>query len=79
MPVVCEQGFRGLFESLWADWLNPHSRRHCPLVDIMLALCIQYGRTFVKDSGSRDSMDLKSAFYYNRAWSELAKDWESPS
>lgn len=49
MPVVCEQEFGWLFESLWAESLDPHSRNPSPLIDIMLELYIQYGHTFLKD------------------------------
>ena len=79
MPIVCEQEFRGLFEPVWVEPLHPQSRCSSPLVDIMLALCIQHGHPFLKGPDSSGSMDSKSEFYYNRSRSELAKEWESPS
>lgn len=77
-PVVCEHEFRELFKSLWLPSLQP-GRRPSPVVDIMLALCIQYGHAFLKEPESSDTVDLRSAFYYNRCRSELAKEWENPS
>ncbi|RFN50312.1 transcription factor [Fusarium flagelliforme] len=41
-PVLDEAAFRQHYESLWHE--NP--RRACPLVDIVVALCIQFGSSY---------------------------------
>ncbi|CAG7563774.1 unnamed protein product [Fusarium equiseti] len=41
-PVLDEAAFRQHYESLWHE----NTRRACPLVDIVVALCIQFGSSY---------------------------------
>ncbi|RBR22348.1 uncharacterized protein FIESC28_04542 [Fusarium coffeatum] len=41
-PVLDEAAFRQHYESLWHE----NSRRACPMVDIVVALCIQFGSSY---------------------------------
>ncbi|EWG44838.1 hypothetical protein FVEG_05816 [Fusarium verticillioides 7600] len=42
-PVIEEATFRQLYDSLWIDNTK---RQACPLVDIVIALCIQFGSSY---------------------------------
>jgi hypothetical protein len=48
MPIVCEEDLKSEFESLWSGLPNGGFRRPSPLIDIVLALCIQFGRCFIQ-------------------------------
>lgn len=49
MPILNEAEFREHYESLWVapNPIHGPSRKPSPLVDIILALCMQYGMAFV--------------------------------
>lgn len=74
IPILCEIDFRAHFDSLW----DGNSRRSSPLVDVILALCIQYGRKFIVRGGG-DSEDDASRWYFHQCRKALAENWEAPS
>jgi hypothetical protein len=47
MPVVCEEDLKSEFELLWSGLPNCDFRQRSPLIDIVLGLCIQFGRCFI--------------------------------
>lgn len=87
-PVVDETELRRHYASLWEPAGRTH-RRMSPLVDIILALCLQYGYTFIprdsasKRSGKRDASHddatIAGRWYYRRSQALLTADLESPS
>ena len=80
--IIDEVEFRRHYASLW-DPSKPH-RKQSPLVDIVLALCLQYGYTFIPRDASRpdpssDDATMAGRWYYRRAQSLLTADLESPT
>lgn len=71
-PILAEDDFRAHYMALWTG----DERQASPLVDILLALCIQYGRNFVGDENMEDGI---SRFYFERCRHQLAELWEYPS
>lgn len=85
MPVIDETDFRRHYASLWD---TPGSyRKHSALVDIVIALCVQYGSTFIpRETPSSQGRDpayddatIAGRWYYRRCQSLLTADLESPS
>ena len=87
-PVLDEGEFRRHYNSLWDDVSRP-TRKHSALVDIVLALSMQYGYTLIPreqtnlnppkgQSPDRDAT-VAGRWYYRRCQSLLAIDLESPS
>ena len=88
LPILDEREFRETYESLWAATPPGRCRQPSPVVDIILALCMQYGMAFVprNDSnrfvkGRLDSNDSSIAGrgYYRRCRTMLASEQERPS
>jgi hypothetical protein len=85
MPVVDETELRRHYASLWEPG-KPY-RRPSPLVDIILALCLQYGYTFIPRDASKssdrdasfDDATIAGRWYYRRSQALLTADLESPS
>ncbi|CAK7202825.1 hypothetical protein SEUCBS139899_005552 [Sporothrix eucalyptigena] len=87
VPIVDEVDFRRHYASLWEP--TRKCRRPSPLVDIILALCLQYGYAYIPPAvtGSTDSTagtcldDATSAgrWYYRRSQYLILADLESPS
>ena len=82
MPIIDEVEFRRHYASLWEP-SKPY-RKQSPLVDSVLALCLQYGYTFIpRDASSLDSSSddatMAGRWYYRRAQSLLTADLESPT
>lgn len=84
-PVVDETELRRHYASLWEPG-KPH-RRSSALVDIILALCLQYGYTFIprdttkttERDASFDDATIAGRWYYRRSQALLTSDLESPS
>ncbi|KAH6896050.1 fungal-specific transcription factor domain-containing protein [Thelonectria olida] len=74
-PVLDENSFRRHYESLW-DESNSATRKPCPLVDSALALCIQFGSTYMscECQGNFPGRD-----YFLRAQFYLSESKGSPS
>ncbi|CAM1505916.1 Fc.00g115530.m01.CDS01 [Cosmosporella sp. VM-42] len=83
LPVVDEVDFRKHYASLWdPSRRHNNTRKHSALVDIILALCLQYGYAFVPRSASEGSLDdatLAGRWYFCRSQWLLTADLESPS
>ncbi|VUC34023.1 unnamed protein product [Clonostachys rosea] len=85
MPIVDEAEFRQHYASLWEP--SRTTRKQSPLVDIILALCLQYGYAFIPrnathladhDEAYGDSA-VAGRWYYRRSQALLNADLESPS
>ncbi|KAL8792098.1 MAG: hypothetical protein Q9195_005273 [Heterodermia aff. obscurata] len=88
IPILTEVGFREHYESLWTLPAPPIGRKASPLVDIILALCMQYGMTFVPPNHSQpnfmvefDSEDSSIAgrTLYRRCQNLLSTMLETPT
>ncbi|KAJ5989586.1 C6 transcription factor [Penicillium waksmanii] len=59
-PIIGETEFRKYYDSLWNDSSFPPARNQSPLVDSIMAICMQYGSTFLisdDDMLSTDDVD----------------------
>ena len=88
IPVLNEVDFREHYESLWTPLSPSSSRKASPLVDIILALCMQYGMTFVPRNDAQqtfmaefDSEDstIAGRALYRRCQTLLSTRMETPS
>ncbi|KAI5460594.1 fungal-specific transcription factor domain-containing protein [Mariannaea sp. PMI_226] len=86
LPIIDEVDFRNHYASLWEP--SRRSRTQSPLVDIILALCLQYGYAFIPKQGpsqhpvrpdETDDAMIAGRWYYLRAQSLLTADLENPS
>ncbi|KAF7561405.1 hypothetical protein G7046_g2734 [Stylonectria norvegica] len=76
-PILDEAEFRRHYASLWE---SPSSRRPCPLVDVMMALCIQFGSTYMSpDNSPMGTTQLLGADFYSRAQQYLERNSEQPN
>ena len=90
--ILDEADFREHYKSLWID--SATTRKPSALVDIVLALCMQYGVALTPNSSSMDpamSLDLPDGhvdindasiagrWYYRRSQALLSSELESPS
>jgi hypothetical protein len=83
--VLDEAEFREHYKSLWA--LSPTTRKSSALVDIILALCMQYGVISGHEHDSDiadgdvglDDASIAGRWYYRRSQALLTSDVESPS
>ncbi|KAH8432121.1 fungal specific transcription factor domain-containing protein [Aspergillus melleus] len=86
-PVLSEGDFRAYYESLWSDAIPELEGRRKPsaLVDSLLAVCMQYGSTFlVTDDESVDSEQATNTSslahgFYQRSQRLLMNELEAPS
>ena len=90
IPVLDELEFREHYESLWVATANTGGayRKASPLVDVILALCMQYGMAFVPRSDGNqtskinvDSNDSSIAGrgFFRRCQTLLFSELETPS
>lgn len=88
MPIVDESEFRKHYASLWEpSESRRNQRKQSALVDIILALSLQYGYPFIPRQAAhpadRDAVFGDAAvagrWYYRRSSSLLTADLESPS
>ncbi|KAH8174188.1 fungal specific transcription factor domain-containing protein [Sarocladium implicatum] len=81
VPVVNEEDFRKHYETLWSA--GNTRRSPSPLVEIVLALCLQYGYSFVTQSKGVTGTDHESTIsgrrYYKRCQALLSTELENPS
>ncbi|KAF4457042.1 hypothetical protein F53441_957 [Fusarium austroafricanum] len=74
-PVLDEADFRRHYDSLW----NGHvTRQGCPLVDIVVALCIQSGSSYTA-SDTVIMPDQPGYDFYLQSQRTLGHSWESPT
>ena len=89
VPIVNEADFRKHYETLWdTTSFNYSFRKPSPLVDIILALCMQYGIAFVPrpnvDQTSRAHIDINDSSiagrtFYHRCQTLLMLEAETQS
>ena len=88
VPILTEVDFREHYESVWTAQAPSASRKASPLVDIILALCMQYGMTFVPRNHSQqiltagfDSQDstIAGRALYGRCQTLLSTMLETPT
>ena len=88
IPIITEVDFREHYESLWTPPVPSAGRKASPLVDIILALCMQYGMTFVPPNHGQqnfmaefDSEDSTVAgrTFYRRCQGLLSTMLETPT
>ncbi|KAL4919169.1 fungal-specific transcription factor domain-containing protein [Aspergillus aurantiobrunneus] len=80
--ILDEADFREHYKSLWVD--SATTRASSALVDIILALCMQYGVATTSSSCVDGHIDIKDAsiagrWYYRRSQTLLTLKLESPS
>ncbi|ATZ47872.1 hypothetical protein BCIN_03g01530 [Botrytis cinerea B05.10] len=87
-PIIDEQEFKEHYQSLWMN--SDKERKPSALVDIILAMCMQYGMSFLPNvtrahnPGSRANVNVNDAtiagrWHYRRCQSLLAADLEAPT
>ncbi|KFY21681.1 hypothetical protein V493_07205 [Pseudogymnoascus sp. VKM F-4281 (FW-2241)] len=83
-PIVDEVEFRRHFASLWEP--SRQRRKQSPLVDIVIALCMQHGNAIIPRESASSNHDpsledatVSGRWYYRRAQALLTADLESPS
>jgi hypothetical protein len=82
LPIIDEGDFRRHHDSLWQP--SRQQRKQSALVDIILALALQYGMSCIpRDTSNKDvhhgDATLAGRWYYRRCQSLLALELESPS
>ncbi|KAF2093978.1 fungal-specific transcription factor domain-containing protein [Rhizodiscina lignyota] len=85
-PILDEHEFKGHYASLWQP--SGHFRKPSALVDIVLAVCMQYGTALIPPGtsnaaehcrgGGRDAMTAGRNLY-RRCQALLTEEWEGPS
>lgn len=92
-PIISEPEFRQYYDSLWSDSSTTATRKPSALVDVLLAVCMQYGSTFlISDDdhnhhqggdGSRsqqtENANMAAHAFYQRAQRLLQSTLEHPS
>lgn len=89
-PILSEPNFAQYYDSLWSSPDGNSSRKPSPLVDILLAVCMQFGNVFLfgEHNGSQESQDvtrpkknihMAGHTYYQRAQRLLQNELEYPS
>lgn len=86
LPILDEGEFRAHYHSLW-DTADGSWRRPSALVDIVLALCMQYGMAFMPrpitsatdHTVDRDDSTLAGRWYYRRSQTLVVHELESPT
>lgn len=87
LQIMDESSFKELYNSLWAD--NCRTRKQSALVDIVIALCIQYdtalplrrSASYKSSTTDPDTKDTAIAgrYYYQRCQSLLLAELECPT
>ncbi|KAF7553321.1 hypothetical protein G7Z17_g3715 [Cylindrodendrum hubeiense] len=79
-PVLDEASFRKHYNSLWE---SPSFRKPCPLVDSVLALCIQFGSTYTSfgdcNESTSNTPSTPGREFYLRAQCYLSQNLECQS
>ncbi|KAJ5215364.1 uncharacterized protein N7498_001771 [Penicillium cinerascens] len=87
-PIVAEEEFREYYGSLWAGTNGQAPRQPSALVDSLLAVCMQYGSTFLVDdedvtNGETETQAAKCTTaahtFYRRSQRALMESLEHPS
>ncbi|KAJ5950520.1 uncharacterized protein N7479_008933 [Penicillium vulpinum] len=87
-PIVLEEDFRKYYDSLWAGNDGQSPRQPSALVDGLLAVCIQYGSTFLVGDGDMADDETESQAthfttaahaFYRRSQRVLMETLEHPS
>lgn len=88
-PILGEIEFRKYYESLWDNSTFPPTRNPSPLVDSIMAICMQYGSTFLisddDDAPGDDGLhhvtvaSRNSHSFYRRSQRLLLDEIENPS
>lgn len=84
-PVIEEAELRELYVSLWLDRTSGTARRPSPLVDIVMALCIRFGTSFIQqDEGessgvASDGANSPDRVYFHQCYKHLITAVHSPS
>jgi hypothetical protein len=81
-PILDEAGFKEHYRSLWTG--SGNTRKPSALVDIVVAMCMQYGMSMlpaVKQQVFTDNNDAAIAgrWHYRRSQTLLARELESPT
>lgn len=82
-PIIAEDEFREHYDSLWQT-SEPY-RKPSALVDIVLAICMQYGWAFLlqnvdpEQNKDYDDASIAGRLYFRRCQHLLASQLESPS
>lgn len=78
-PILNEAQIRSEHRALWADHDPTKPRRPSPLIDIILALCIQLGSLYLDDGGGDSCSSLAGLQYYRQCEEYLDQTIEGPS
>lgn len=81
-PILNESEFRDHYQSLWTE--SGATRKPSALVDIVIAMCMQYGISMVPATKQGEIVENTDAtiagrWYYRRSQMLLAYEMESPS
>lgn len=91
LPIISQKEFREHYESLWPDpKVYPNQpRKPSPLVDIVLALCAQYGTNSVVpvnranlhggNPGTHNNASIAGSGYFRRCQAALVTSLEKPT
>lgn len=88
IPILDEAGFKQHYESLWRTGTGTNVRALSPIVDIIVALCMQYGMGFVprisaqgfsKADIDHNDASIAGHHYYHRCQALLTLELERPS
>jgi hypothetical protein len=89
-PVLSEPGFARYYDSLWSSFDENETRKPSSLVDILLAVCMQFGNVFLFSEhngdqetqnapGQKKNVHMAGHVYYQRAQRLLQSELEHPS
>ncbi|KAJ5711410.1 hypothetical protein N7488_005566 [Penicillium malachiteum] len=80
-PIVNEAEFMAHYQSLWAA--SEHKRKPCALVDIMVAICMQYGVSQLDHQQQKSIIDgdpsVAGRWYFRRCQQIVMYQLESPT
>ncbi|CAF9938135.1 MAG: hypothetical protein ALECFALPRED_007555 [Alectoria fallacina] len=86
IPILNEKEFREYYNSLWTNAFSPFEAKRKPsaLVDSILALCVQYGTTFVINDKANadiegDNMSFAGRGLHRRSQKLLSSEYEAPT
>lgn len=78
-PILNESQVRSDYKALWADQDPMAPRRPSPLIDIILALCIQLGSSYMDNGVGGGCAPLAGFQYYRRCEEYIDRTIEGPS
>ncbi|KAK4240926.1 fungal-specific transcription factor domain-containing protein [Achaetomium macrosporum] len=81
-PILDEAGFKEHYRSLWTA--SGNTRKPSALVDIVVAMCMQYGMSMLpavkqQDFGDNNDAAIAGRWHYRRSQTLLARELESPN